>query len=154
MPRRPFPPTQRWSTFLRNQALGMGPIGIFQVDWISDQALAFIRCWRSRLLEAAFSRGTNGCSLIKRTSLTSLLRAGRRQHCRAPRAIFSPRGRRVTPYRSRASPATGTLCVFARPSVVAATAMRHSPRPEAGHCLHAAHQRTRAYATQSNTPPS
>jgi hypothetical protein len=144
MPRRPFRPTQRWGTFLRNQALGMGAMGIFQVGWISDQALAFIRCWRSRLLKAVFLLGTTSCSPIKCSSLTSLLGSGVRRRYRAPPVMFDPRGRRVTPYRSRASPT-------ARPSAVVPAAVRNS---RAGHSLRAAHQLTGTYATYSNSAPS
>jgi len=51
-----------------------GAMGIFQVGWMSDQALAFVRCWRFRLLKAVFLLGTTCRSLIKCSSLTSLLR--------------------------------------------------------------------------------
>jgi hypothetical protein len=126
MLRRPFLPTQRWSTFLRNQALGMGAMGIFQVDWMSNQALAFIRCWRFRLLKAVFLLGTACRSLIKCSSLTSLLGSGVGRRYR-PLVIFDPPGRRVTPYRSRASPT-------ARPLTPAAV-----QKSRAGHSLRAAH---------------
>jgi hypothetical protein len=34
MPRRGYPPTQRWRTFLRNQAFAIGPIGFGEAGWI------------------------------------------------------------------------------------------------------------------------
>jgi len=127
MPRRLSSPTQRWGTFLRNQALGIGTIGIFQIGWISDQALAFIRRWRSRLLETAFSRGTTGRSLIKRPPVTLLLASGVGRRYRAPPVMFDPRRRRVAPYRSRASP---TVRIPRGPERFLATYRRPCKTPE------------------------
>ena len=121
------PPTQRWGTFLRNQALGIGTIGSFQIGWISDQALAFIRRWRSRLLETAFSRGTTGRSLIKRPPVTLLLASGVGRRYRAPPVMFDPRRRRVAPYRSRASP---TVRIPRGPERFLATYRRPCKTPE------------------------
>jgi hypothetical protein len=43
MPRRSYPPTQRWRTFLRSQALGIGMIGFGEAGRVSAQLLALVR---------------------------------------------------------------------------------------------------------------
>jgi putative transposase len=40
MPRRGYPPTQGWRTFLRNQAFAIGTIGLGEVSRLSDELLA------------------------------------------------------------------------------------------------------------------
>jgi phospho-acceptor domain-containing protein len=43
MPRQSYPPTQSWRTFLRNQALGFGMIGLGDAGRISDRLLTLVR---------------------------------------------------------------------------------------------------------------
>jgi hypothetical protein len=45
MPRRSYPPSQSWRTFLQNQALGIGMIGLPEAARISHQLLALVRWW-------------------------------------------------------------------------------------------------------------
>ena len=45
MPRRGYPPTQRWRTFLRNQAFAIGAIGLGEAGWLSD----VVRGWIMRV---------------------------------------------------------------------------------------------------------
>jgi len=40
MPRRGYPPTQPWRTFLRNQAFEIGTIGLGEAGRLSDKLLA------------------------------------------------------------------------------------------------------------------
>ena len=39
MPRRGYPPTQTWRTFLRNQAFAIGTIGLGEAGRLSDELL-------------------------------------------------------------------------------------------------------------------
>jgi hypothetical protein len=43
MPRRGYPPTQTWCTFLRNQAFGIGTIGLSEAGRLSHKLLALVR---------------------------------------------------------------------------------------------------------------
>jgi hypothetical protein len=45
MPRRGYPPTQTWRTFLRNQAFAIGTIGLGEAGRLSDELLALVRRW-------------------------------------------------------------------------------------------------------------
>jgi hypothetical protein len=45
MPRRGYPPTQTWPTFLRNQAFAIGTIGLGEAGRLSDELLALVRGW-------------------------------------------------------------------------------------------------------------
>jgi len=45
MPRRGYPPTQTWRTFLRNQAFAIGTIGLGEAGRLSDELLALVRGW-------------------------------------------------------------------------------------------------------------
>jgi hypothetical protein len=49
MPRRGYPPTQRWRTFLRNQAFAIGAIGIGEAGRLSD----VLRGWFMRVVRCA-----------------------------------------------------------------------------------------------------
>jgi hypothetical protein len=42
MPRRRYPPTQTWRTFLRNQAFAIGTIGLGEAGRLSDELLALV----------------------------------------------------------------------------------------------------------------
>jgi hypothetical protein len=50
MPRRGYPPTQTWRTFLRNQAFGIGTIGLDAAVRVSDEPLALVRSWIARVV--------------------------------------------------------------------------------------------------------
>jgi hypothetical protein len=51
MPRRGYPPTQTWRTFLRNQAFAIGTIGLGEeAGRLSDELLALIRGWIERVV--------------------------------------------------------------------------------------------------------
>jgi Homeodomain-like domain len=45
MPRRGYPPTQRWRTFLRNQAFALGTIGLGEAGRPSHELLALVHGW-------------------------------------------------------------------------------------------------------------
>ena len=48
MPRRSYPPTQSWRTFLRNQAFAIGTIGLGEAGRLSDELLACMGLSMSR----------------------------------------------------------------------------------------------------------
>jgi hypothetical protein len=48
MARRGYPPTQTWRTFLRNQAIGIGTIGLGEAGQVSDELLARVHAWIER----------------------------------------------------------------------------------------------------------
>src|SRR5215470_16943980 len=118
MPRRSYPPSQSWRTFLRNQALGIGTISLGEAGRISDQLLAFVRWsqhdWIERIVRCAAKVWDGICCWPTRPQPTfphSNHRAiyGRRL-LGGPRRIAEDGrcwtwvGRRTAPYRSRASP--------------------------------------------------
>ena len=45
MPRRSYLPSQRWRSFLRNQALGIGTISLGDAGRLSDKLLDLVRSW-------------------------------------------------------------------------------------------------------------
>ena len=123
MPRRSYPPTQSWRTFLRNQALGIGMIGVGEAGRISDQLLTLVRGWIERVVRCATKlRYDIPCTLTEppwtlqplRPSRPSngadrrFIRAGSmpiRPWCAAQRGDdWTMVGQRLSPYRSRASP--------------------------------------------------
>jgi hypothetical protein len=53
MPRRSYPPSQRWRTFLQNQVVGVRMVGLAEPDRISDQLLALVRGWIERFVRYA-----------------------------------------------------------------------------------------------------
>jgi hypothetical protein len=127
MPRRGYPPTQRWRTFLRNQAFAIGAIGFGEAGRLSD----IVRGWLMRVGRCATKvRDGIPCRLIE-PSLTlhplrpyrSSNRADRRfaqRRCVPASSAIHPSkrhpldlaSRRPSPYRSRASP-TSKLPAFA-----------------------------------------
>ena len=133
MPRRGYPPIQTWRTFLRNQAFGIGSIGFGEASRLSDKLLAVVR--GSRELSGGSPRFR--CGLIE-PSLTlhrlqpyrSSNRTARRDPCsgcmpvpRPPTSLgrgdnWTSPGRRLSPYRSRASPTRKlpAFTNFARPT--------------------------------------
>jgi hypothetical protein len=123
MPRRSYPPTQSWRTFLRNQALGIGMIGLGEAGRISDQLLTLVRGWIERVVRCATKvRDGISCRLIEPPWTMHPLRPSRSSNGTDRRAIHGgcmpvrPRrtaqggdywtmaGRQLSPYRSRASP--------------------------------------------------
>jgi hypothetical protein len=124
MPRRGYPPTQTSRTFLRNQAFGIGTIGLGEAGQLSDKLLALVRGWIARVARCV-TKVRNGfrCGLIE-PSLTldrsRPYRSSNRTARRDPRSGCMPvprpptalrrgdnwtmAGPRLSPYRSRASP--------------------------------------------------
>jgi hypothetical protein len=124
MPPRSYPPTQSWRTFLRNQALGFGMIGLGDAGRISDRLLTLVRGWIERVVGCATSKVRDGisCRLTEPAWTLQPLRPSRSSNGTDRRAIhggctpvrvrrpaqggdhWTMAGRRLSPYRSRASP--------------------------------------------------
>jgi hypothetical protein len=119
MPRRGYPPTQRWRTFLRNQAFAIGAIGFGEAGRLSD----VVRGWIMRVVRCATKvRDGIPCRPIEPSSTLHPLwpcrssnRADRRftqRRCVPGSSAAHPSkrhpldlaNRRLSPYRSRASP--------------------------------------------------
>jgi hypothetical protein len=123
MPRRSYPPSQSWRSFLRNQALGFGTIGPGEAGRISDQLLALVRGWIERIVSCA-TKVRDGLSCRLSEPPWTAHRADRRTIRGGCRPVRPPRiatggdheiiaGRRLSPYRSRASPSL-KLSAFTR----------------------------------------
>jgi hypothetical protein len=141
MPRRGYPPTQTWRTFLRNQAFAIGTIGLGEAGRLSDKLLALVRGWIARVLRSVTKvRDGFRCRLIELSLTVHRLRPYRssnRTAWRDPRSGCMPgpqppitlgrgdnwtmAGRRLSPYRSRASPTCKlpAFTNFARPTAFA-----------------------------------
>src|SRR5262245_24408282 len=123
MPRRSHPPSQSWRTFLGNQALGIGMIGLGEAGRISDQLLTFVRGWIERVVGCAIKvRDGVSCRLIEPSCTLHPLGPSRLCNGTDRRAIhggcmpvrarrtaqcgdqWTMAGGRLSPYRSRASP--------------------------------------------------
>jgi hypothetical protein len=123
MPRRGYPPTQTWHTFLRNQAYGVGTIGLGEAGRLSRELLALIRGWIERVVRSVTKvRDGIPSRLVEPSSTFHRLRpyrASNRTDRRAARGRRMPvppwpttmggdnwtmADRRLLPYRSRASP--------------------------------------------------
>ena len=121
MPRRSYPPSQSWRSFLRNQTLGFGTIGPGEAGRISDQLLAFVRGWIERIVPCATKvRDGISCRLseppwIAHPADRRTIRGGWRPV--RPRRIATGgdhgiiAGRRLSPYRSRASPQSEAVSI-------------------------------------------
>ena len=141
MPRRGYPPTQTWRTFLRNQAFGIGTIGLGEAGRLSDKLLALVRRWIARVVRRVTNvRDGFRCGLIEPSLILHRLppyRFSNRTAGRDPRSGCMPvprppttlgrgdkwimAGRRLSLYRSRASPTRKLLAFtnFARPTAIA-----------------------------------
>jgi hypothetical protein len=124
MPRRGYPRTQTWRTFLRNQAFGIGTIGLGEAGRLSDNVLALVRGWIARVVRCVTkARDSFRCELIDPSltlhrlrpypSSNHTTRRDPRSRCmpapRSPTALgrgdnWTVAARRLSPYRSRASP--------------------------------------------------
>jgi hypothetical protein len=156
-----YPPTQTWRTFLRNQAFAIGTIGLGEAGRLSDELLALVRGW-IELVVRCVTKVRNGipCGFIERSSTlhpvppyrSSNLTDWRDPHSGSmpvpplPTALggrthWTMAGRRLSPYRSRASPRGKPPAFknFARPTAVAR--MRQASRVLWGDILHVCHER-------------
>jgi hypothetical protein len=143
MPRRGYPPTQTWRTFLRNQAFAIGTIGLGEAGRLSDELLALVRGW-IELVVRCVKKVRDGipCGFIERSSTLHPVppyRSSNLTDWRAPhngstpvppppttpgdRTHWTMAGRRLSPYRSRASPRRKLPVFknFARPTAIART---------------------------------
>jgi hypothetical protein len=145
MPRRGYPPTQRWRTFLRNQAFAIGPIGFGEAGWIMRVG----RC-------ATKVRGGIPRGLIEPSSTLHPLRPYRSSN-RADRRVAQRRcvpgssavhpskrhpldlaSRRLSPHRSRASPRSSlAFANCTRSSAIARRAKRTTIPLRRLHCASA-----------------
>src|SRR5215469_1740340 len=119
MPRRGYPPTQRWRTFLRNQAFAIGAIGFAEAGRLSD----VVRGWSMRVVRCATEvRDGMPCRSIAASSTLHPLwpcRSSNRADGRFTQRRCVPgssaahaskrhpldlASRRLSPYRARASP--------------------------------------------------
>jgi hypothetical protein len=121
MPRRDYPPTQTWRTFLRNQAFGIGTIGLGEAGRLSDELLALVRASIKRVVRC-FTKVRDGIPsrLMEPSSTLHRLRPYRPSNRTDRRAVhgrcmpvrrwpttlsvWTVADRRLSPYRSRASP--------------------------------------------------
>ena len=135
MPRRSYPPSQSWRTFLRNQALGFGSIGPGEAGRRSDQLLALVRGWIERIVPCA-AKVRDGISCGLSEPPWTAHRADRRTIRGGCRPVHARRiatggdqgiiaGRRLSPYRSKASPSV-------KPSAFTRSARSSGRRGRAG----------------------
>jgi len=103
MPRRGYPPTPTWRTFLRNQAFRIGTIGLGEAGRLSDKLLAVVRGWIARVVRCVTKvRDGFRCGLIELSLTLHRLRPYRssnRTARRDPRSGCVPV--RCPPTRSR-----------------------------------------------------
>jgi hypothetical protein len=116
MPWRGYPPSQSWCTFLRNQALGIGTIGLGEPDRIPNHLLTLVRGWTERSVRCATKLRDLISNKPVSPALPSLRRSGSFNDLIDVPSIICPRriahgeehwtmgGRRPSSYRSRASP--------------------------------------------------
>jgi hypothetical protein len=141
MPKRGYPPTQTWRTFLRNQAFGIGTIGLGEAGRLSDKLLALVRGWIAGVVRRVTKVRDGFCCGLIEPSLTlhrlQPYRSSNRTARCDPRSVCIPcprppttlgrcddrtmAGRRLSPYRSRASPTRKlpAFANFARPTAIA-----------------------------------
>src|SRR5215468_1615570 len=69
MPRRGYPPTQTWRTFLRNQAFAIGTIGLVEAGRLSDELLPLVRGWIELVVRCVTTvRDGSPCGFIEPSS--------------------------------------------------------------------------------------
>src|SRR5215470_10021922 len=127
MPRRGYPPTQGWRTFLRNQASAIGTIGLGEAGRLSDELLALVRGWIARVVPCTTKVRDGIGKLVEPSSPLHPLRPHRssnRTDWRDPATTlggdnWTIAGGRLSAYRSRASPRRKlpAFTNFARPSL-------------------------------------
>jgi hypothetical protein len=119
VPRRGYPPTQTWRTFLRNQAFGIVTIGLSQTGRLSDKLPALVRRRIARAIRCVTKvRDGIPWRLVEPSSTSHRLQpyssaCGSRSLHAAPSLAHHPNfggdnwmmaGRGLSPYRSRGSP--------------------------------------------------
>jgi hypothetical protein len=113
IPRRGYPPTQRWRTFLRNQAFAVGTTGLGEAGRPSHELLALVHGWIARHVRRVTKvRDSIPGRLVELLSTLHSLRAYRSSNCAVWRdpsttpgdSNWTMAGRRLSAYRSRASP--------------------------------------------------
>jgi hypothetical protein len=135
MPRRGYPPTQTWRTFLRNQAFAIGTTGLGEAGRLSDALLALVRSRIARVVGCVTKvQDSIPCRLIEPSHRLPPYRSSYRTDRRAVHGRCVPippwpttlgagnwgmAARRLSPYRSRASPRRKLTAFtnFARPSL-------------------------------------
>jgi hypothetical protein len=140
MPRRDYPPAQTWHTFLRNQAFGIGTIGLGEAGRLSDELPALVRAWIERVVRCVTKvRDGIPSRLMEPSSTLHRLRPYRASNRTDRRAVhgrcmpvppwpttlsvWTVADRRLSPYRSMASPrrTLPAFSTFARPAAIART---------------------------------
>jgi Homeodomain-like domain len=149
MPRRSYPATQGWRTFLRNQAFAIGAIGLGEAGRPLDELLALVRGWIARVVPCATKVRDGIGKLVEPSSPLQPLRRHRssnRTDWRDPPTTlggdnWTMAGRRLSAYRSRASPRRKlpAFANFARPSLWRARAKRTTV-PTRRCVLHVCHE--------------
>ena len=155
MPRRRYPPTQTWRTFLRNQAFAIGTIGLGEAGRRSDELLALVR-GSIELVVRCVTKVRDGIPCGVYRAIIDLApgaayRSSNLTDWRRPvppppttlggRTHWTMAGRRLSPYRSRASPRRKLPAFenFARPTAIART--RQASRVLRGDVPHVCHER-------------
>jgi hypothetical protein len=134
-PWRSYPPTQTWRTFLRNQAFAIGTTDLGEAGRLSDALLALVRGWIARVVgcvtkvreasPAGLSSHRTDCRHIA-LPIVPIGAPFTVVACRSPpwptalgAGNWSMAARRLSPYRSRASPRRKlpAFTNFARPSL-------------------------------------
>jgi hypothetical protein len=146
MPRRSYPPSQSWCTFLRNQALGIGTIGLGEPGRIPNHLLTLVRGWIERIARCTTKLRDSISNKPASPTLPSL-----RPSCSSngliggPSTIFPRRiahgeehwtmgGRRPSPYRSRASP-RGSRRLYVLRQIIWLSPLRRANSPILGRKL-------------------
>jgi hypothetical protein len=97
MPRRGYPPTQTWRTFLRNQATGIGTVGLGEAVRVSDELLELVHAWIERAVRCVTNvRDGIASRLMEPSSSLHRLRPYRVSN-RADRRVVHGRCMRVRP---------------------------------------------------------
>jgi hypothetical protein len=162
MPRRGYPSTQSWRTFLRNQAFALGTIGLSEPGRPSHELLTLLHGWIARLVRCATKvRDSIPGRLVELSSTLHPLRAYRSSNCadwRDPSTTpgdgnWTMAGRRLSAYRSRASPRRmPAFTNFARQSLSRGRAKRRT-FPTRPFVLHVCHEQRAQKRMILNAPP-